>query len=90
MSPSPRRLSFAVGTSLLTASLATGTVGCDKGHTVNPAPPEDVHVNEGPEPEPEVAREVDGQGEDEGGEDEGGELDAPAEDVHVNTVPDPE
>jgi hypothetical protein len=54
MSPPPRRLSFAVGTTLLTASLAAGAAGCAKeGPTVNVAPPEDVHVNEGPEPEPE-------------------------------------
>jgi hypothetical protein len=47
---SPRRLTFAVGTSLLTASLAT--VACaDKTH-VNVRPPQpEEHVNEGPEPE---------------------------------------
>jgi hypothetical protein len=49
MSPSSRRLSFVVGTSLLTASLATG---CKKSEpTVNPGPEvEAPHVNEGPEP----------------------------------------
>jgi hypothetical protein len=43
-------LTFAVGTSLLTASLAT--VGCADKTRVNVRPPEE-HVNEGPEPEPE-------------------------------------
>jgi hypothetical protein len=48
MNPSSRRLTFVVGTSLLTASLATG---CKKSEpTVNPGP-EPVHVNEGPAPE---------------------------------------
>lgn len=54
MSPPPRSLSFAVSTSLLTASLALAG-GCDdKQPTVNPAPektPEHT-VNEGPQPEP--------------------------------------
>jgi hypothetical protein len=45
----PRVLNFAVGTSLLTASLVTA--GCSKNHTVNVKPPEEPHVNEGPEPE---------------------------------------
>jgi hypothetical protein len=48
MSPSPRRLTFAVGTSLLTASLAT--IACADKTRVNVRPPEDI-VNEGPEPE---------------------------------------
>jgi hypothetical protein len=51
-----RRLTFAVGTSLLTASLATA--GCSKNHTVNVKPPEDPpHVNEGPETEEPPAEE---------------------------------
>jgi hypothetical protein len=50
MSPSPRRLTFAVGTSLLTASLAT--IACaDKNHVNVRAPEIEEHVNEGPEPE---------------------------------------
>ncbi len=59
MPPSSRRLRFAVGTSLLTASLSTGAAGC-KGTTVNTAPPpepEPVHVNEGPAEEPEAPEE---------------------------------
>ena len=50
MSPSPRRLTFAVGTSLLTASLAT--VACADKTRVNVRPPEDL-VNEGPVQAPE-------------------------------------
>jgi hypothetical protein len=50
MTPSSRRLTFAVGTSLLTASLATA--GCAKPH-VNIRPEQPQHVNEGPEPETE-------------------------------------
>jgi hypothetical protein len=45
MSPSPRRLTFAVGTSLLAASLAT--VACANNKRVNVRPTEDF-VNEGP------------------------------------------
>ncbi|PRQ08393.1 hypothetical protein [Enhygromyxa salina] len=86
MSPPPRRLSFAVGTTLLTASLASGTLGCEKGNSVNVAhPPEDVHVNEGPAPEPDEPDDVDVDVDadaDEEVEDE--EPDGP----HVNTVPD--
>jgi hypothetical protein len=48
MHPSSRRLTFAVGTSLLTASLAT--VACADKTRVNTRPPEDI-VNEGPVPE---------------------------------------
>jgi hypothetical protein len=48
MSPSSRRLTFAVGTSLLTASLAT--IACADKQRVNVRPPEDI-VNEGPVPE---------------------------------------
>jgi hypothetical protein len=47
-----RRLTFAVGTSLLTASLATA--GCSKNHTVNVKPPEEPHVNEGPTESPDA------------------------------------
>ena len=60
MSPPPRRLTFAVSSSLLTASLAIGVAGCDGQPTANPAPepePEPPNVNvaaEGPEePAPE-------------------------------------
>jgi hypothetical protein len=42
----PRRLSFAVGTSLLTLS-ASLAIGC-KPKIVNEGPQEPVHVNEGP------------------------------------------
>lgn len=45
-----RRLTFAVGTSLLTATLATG---CSKNHTVNVKPTDEPHVNTGQEPAPE-------------------------------------
>jgi hypothetical protein len=53
MSPSPRRLTFAVGTSLLTASLATAA--CAKQPRVNTRPeqPPLEIVNEGPETPPE-------------------------------------
>ena len=82
MSPPPRRLTFAVSTTLLSASLSLGVAGCDEG-TVNPGPekvddktkaegpeetvnvgPEEggdkepVHVNEGPEPTPELEEKV--------------------------------
>jgi hypothetical protein len=63
MSPPPRSLTFAVSTSLLTASLSL--VGCDEPKkNINPGPvneapekdsdkapePEEDHVNVGPEP----------------------------------------
>ncbi|MFO7564610.1 MAG: hypothetical protein R6X02_18340 [Enhygromyxa sp.] len=52
----PRRLSFAVGTSLLTASLSLGVAGCTDKPKVNEGPekkPEEFKtVNEGPESEP--------------------------------------
>jgi hypothetical protein len=48
MSSSPRRLTFAVGTSLLTASLVTG---CKSQPTVNPGP-EPPHVNTAAPEEP--------------------------------------
>ena len=60
---SPRRLHFAVGNGLLTASLATslatGAVGCDK-KTSNPGP-ETPHVNEGPEPTEEPLPDTDAE-----------------------------
>jgi hypothetical protein len=50
MSPSSRRLTFAVGTSLLAASLVTG---CKKSEpTVNPGPEEPPHVNTAATDEP--------------------------------------
>lgn len=78
----PRRLSFAVGTSLLTASLAAGTAGCNKP-TANPGP-EPPHVNEGPAPQPEDEPHVN-----EGPEgDEAAPEDAePPDEPNVNTVP---
>lgn len=52
MSPSPRRLTFTVGTSLLTASLATAA--CAKPPIVNTRPDEPLEiVNEGPATDPE-------------------------------------
>jgi outer membrane biosynthesis protein TonB len=54
MSPPPRRLSFAVGTSLLTASLSLGAAGCD-GRTVNPVPEKSNEKQAKPEPDPELA-----------------------------------
>ncbi|KIG18496.1 hypothetical protein DB30_00181 [Enhygromyxa salina] len=83
MSPQPRRLSFAVGTTLLTASLATGAAGCQKkGPTVNVAePPEEVYVNEGPQPEPDEPIGEDGEDGEDVDEIEGEEP------PHVNTQP---
>ena len=47
-----RRLTFAVGTSLLTASLLS--VGCKPPHVnTRPEVPEEPHVNEGPTESPE-------------------------------------
>lgn len=75
MSPSSRRLTFVVGTSLLTASLATG---CKKSEpTANPGPQEPPHVNTAVPDEPAP---------DEPAPEES--PDAPAEDgPNVNTVP---
>lgn len=89
MSPPPRRLSFAVGTTLLSASLATGVAGCDK-KTSNPGP-EPPHVNEGPEeapPDVNVAPEPDEPDAAEDGADEAGEEPAAPDEPNVNTVPD--
>jgi hypothetical protein len=63
MSTPPRRLSFAVGTSLLTASLSLGAAGCNKKQTVNvhPDEPEET-VNEGPVTEPEEPEETVNEG----------------------------
>lgn len=44
-----RRLTFAVGTGLLSASLATGSVGCDKNHPVNVHPGAEGGVDPGGE-----------------------------------------
>jgi hypothetical protein len=46
----PRRLSFAVGTSLLTASLSLGAC-TDKPKADGPEKKPEKHVNEGPQPE---------------------------------------
>jgi hypothetical protein len=77
----PRRLTFAVGTTLLTASLSTTVVGCKK-NTVNEQP-EPPHVNEGPAPEEHVNE---GPEEDPAAQEAGSdpsEEDGP----NVNTVP---
>ena len=75
---SPRRLTFAVGTSLLTASLVT--VGCAKNATVNVKPEEPPHVNEGPATDEPTT--------DEPATDEPATDEPPPEDgPNVNTVP---
>jgi outer membrane biosynthesis protein TonB len=51
MATSSRQLHFAVGTSLLTATLLVPSLGCKTNHTVNERPPEEPHVNEGPTPD---------------------------------------
>ncbi|MCA9687303.1 MAG: hypothetical protein KC457_34400, partial [Myxococcales bacterium] len=62
MSPPPRRLTFAVGTSLLTTTLSLGAGGCTDKTTSNPGPePEPLNVNEGPEPQPQPEPGSDGQ-----------------------------
>jgi protein TonB len=75
MSPPPRSLTFAVSTSLLTASLALA--GCDEPKKqINPGPvneapkPEPDHVNVGPEPQPPEP--------------------PPPEPIHVNEGPEPQ
>jgi hypothetical protein len=55
----PRRLSFAVGTSLLTLS-ASLAIGC-KPKIVNEGPHQPVHVNEGPVAEQPDAEEPDAE-----------------------------
>ncbi len=99
----PRRLHFAVGTSLLTASLSLST-GCAKpGPTqephVNEGPTEEpAHVNEGPVVEPaetdgpsEEPADTDGPSEDPGKPDDAdvnpGPVDEPTGPVKVNTAP---
>jgi outer membrane biosynthesis protein TonB len=73
MSPPPRRLSFAVGTSLLTASLTLGVAGCDEDKpTVNPAPETDSKKEKPEEPTPNI------------GPEDGGEEPEP---VHINSGP---
>lgn len=62
-----RRLTFAVGTGLLTASLSTGMVGCKKHPSINPGPEETPHVNEGPEAEEPTPEEEPAAEEPEGG-----------------------
>jgi hypothetical protein len=80
----PRRLTFAVGTTLLTASLSTTVVGCQK-KIVNEGPEHPPHVNEGPTPEQEDPSV------NEGPEEEAPAEEAPAEETppdgpNVNTV----
>ena len=63
MSPPPRRLTFAVSSSLLTASLAVGAAGCDSQPQVNPAGPKaepEPKTTDKPEvpPEPEPEKRV--------------------------------
>jgi hypothetical protein len=70
---SPRRLTFVVGTSLLTASIATG---CKSQPTVNPGP-EPPHVNTAAPAEP-PADETDAPAEE--------PEEAPPTEI-VNTVP---
>lgn len=79
----PRRLSFAVGTSLLTLS-ASLAIGC-KPKIVNEGPQEPVHVNEGPQSEPPDDADA-------GSVDDEPEEAPPAEDepAHVNTQPVPD
>lgn len=101
MSPPPRRLSFAVSTSLLSASLSLGAAGCDdKQPTVNPAPEKDsdVHVNvdpvtpegeQNPEPTPETVHTVNPVPEPAPEELHVNEGPEPAPQPTVNTVPDP-
>jgi hypothetical protein len=55
MAQSPRKLHFVVGTSLMTAALLTPSLGCSKKRTVNERPPDDLHINEGPQPDPDSA-----------------------------------
>jgi hypothetical protein len=75
-----RRLTFAVGTSLLTASLAA--TGCAKPHVNTRPPDEPPHVNEGPEEgAPEDGAPEDGAPEDTTAPEE--QPDGP----NVNTVP---
>lgn len=85
MSPPPRRLTFAVGSSLLTAALSLGPAGCDDDAKSNPKAPdqdsdgEPEHtINEAPEPEPEPDR-----------VNEGPEPDPEPEPVRVNEGPQP-
>lgn len=84
----PRRIQFIVGTSLVTASLAGPSLGCKPKQTVNTRPPDDVHVNEGPQVEPDVAP-VETEG---AAPDVEPEIEAPAEPadpVYVNEGPQP-
>ncbi len=81
----PRRLSFVVGTSLL-ASLSIGCAG------KTPNPDNNVHVNEGPAPDPQVNVAQPAEPPVETPTEEPTETPTeepePAEDVHVNTRPD--
>jgi hypothetical protein len=82
-----RRLTFAVGTTLLTASLAA--IGCKPQHTVNVKPPEEPHVNEGPETEEHVNEgpEADPDAESPDAESPEGDGPPPEDQPNVNTVP---
>lgn len=78
-----RRLTFAVGTSLLTASLATA--GCAKNTHVNVKPPDGPHVNTVPDDQTGEGQTGEGQtGEDQSEEspDEPPPPDQPRVNVH--------
>lgn len=86
MPPQHRRLHFAVGTGLLTASLAAGPLACNKDKTETETP----HVNEGPETEPETEIIANPGPEAELG-DEAGEAETEGEEPpHVNEGPEAE
>ena len=97
MSPPPRRLTFAVSTSLLTASLSLGVAGCDE-QTVNPKPTPDqvepdhtVNVaQELPEPKESGANEPEPEISANPGPEPEPKLEAAPEPVHVNEGPEPE
>lgn len=81
MSQAPRRLTFAVGTSLLTVSLVSAA--CAKPPIVNTRPPEpEEHVNEGPETE---APETEAP-ESDSSETDAPEPEQPEDGPNVNTV----
>ena len=100
MSPPPRRLTFAVSSTLLTASLAVGAAGCDSDKTVEPKPgaeaPTQPKVLPAPEETIETPPVAEGEGEGEGGDgDERAINPTPepvgpeVEPVHTNPGPEP-